>query len=123
MPVATTSPTAPASATSAPTTDPGSGSDATDAFTPDWYTCVITPESGGDPNASGGEFGWLDYSWTTTAVPYLESIGYAPGAIASVPAGAPMDQQVAATLHLWAMNGGFGPGAWNNAAGCGKAGP
>lgn len=85
------------------------GTDSTDAFTADWYRCVIDPESGGDFNNESGGFGILDSTW-------------AEYGMSGVPGDASEQTQADVALRLYAANHGFGSPCWNNGAECGKGG-
>jgi muramidase (phage lysozyme) len=85
------------------------GSNATDAFTADWWRCVITPESGGRAYVTSGLYGILDSTW------HAYHMSGHPGDYAPA-----IQEKVA--LEIYAANGGFGPVAWNNTAHCGKGG-
>lgn len=101
----TTTTTAPAP--TAPTVE--QGSDATNAFTPDWWRCVITPESSGNFDDTSGGFGILVQTWHEYGMSGVPG-DYSPQTQASV------------ALRIYQDNGGFGPSAWNNTAHCGKDG-
>ncbi len=99
-------------------------SGATNAFTPDWYRCVINPESGGNPNqpGTGGEFGFETSTWQSNPYAQVWQSQEPAGANWSLPWEAPLYIQAEAALILYTNNGGFGPTAWNNSANCGKSG-
>lgn len=86
-----------------------SGNDSTNAFTSNWYRCVIIPESGGNFSVTSGGYGILVSTW--------HSYG-----MSGVPGDYSPEAQATVALQIFASNGGFGPGAWNNPVGCGKAG-
>jgi hypothetical protein len=85
------------------------GPDSKIPFTATWWRCVITPESSGDFNATSGGFGILVSTWH-----YYGQSG--------VPGDATPKRQGKIALEIYDDNHGFGPNAWNNAAGCGKDG-
>ena len=108
----TTLPYVPPTTTLPPAVQPSSsstGSDGSNAFTASWYRCVINPESGGNFNDTSGGYGILVSTWGSYGMSGVPG-QYSPGVQASV------------ALRIFAANGGFGPGAWNNSAGCGKGG-
>lgn len=85
------------------------GNNATDAFTADWWRCVIKPESGGRAHVTSGLYGILDSTW------HAYHMSGHPGDYSPV-----VQEKIA--LEIYAANGGFGPVAWNNTAHCGKGG-
>lgn len=86
-----------------------SGDDSTNAFTSNWYRCVINPESGGNFSDTSGGYGILVSTW--------QSYG-----MSGVPGDYSAEVQAGVALRLFAANGGFGSNCWNNSAGCGKSG-
>jgi muramidase (phage lysozyme) len=70
---------------------------------------VIEPESSGNFGDTSGGYGILVSTW--------QSYG-----MSGVPGDYSADTQAQVALQIYAANGGFGPGAWNNGAGCGKGG-
>lgn len=85
------------------------GNNSTDAFTPSWWRCVIRPESSGNFNDESGAYGILISTW--------HALG-----MRGVPGDYPPVTQARVALKIYHDNGGFGPGAWNNTAHCGKQG-
>ena len=79
------------------------------AFTATWWRCVINPESGGNFNDTSGGYGILVSTW--------HSYG-----MSGVPGDYSQSAQAGVAMQIYDANGGFGPGAWNNAANCGKGG-
>ncbi|HET9173803.1 MAG TPA: hypothetical protein VFN56_00810 [Candidatus Saccharimonadales bacterium] len=92
-----------------PNTSQTSQNDATNAFTADWYRCVIDPESSGNFNDTSGGYGILVSTW------HYYGMSGVPGEYSPA-------TQAAIALKIYAANGGFGPGAWNNTAHCSKNG-
>jgi hypothetical protein len=98
--------------------------DANYAFTPTWWRCSITPESGGKAHepGTGGLFGFLSVTWHSEPYAHIWQSQQPPGADWSEPWKAPVYIQAQAALVLWKENEGFGPEAWHNSANCGKDG-
>lgn len=88
---------------------PAPVSDDSNAFSADWYRCVIFPESSDRAHVVSGLFGILSSTWHDYGMPGV------PGDYSSA-------VQAAVALRIYDRNGGFGPPAWNNRAGCGKSG-
>lgn len=83
--------------------------DANNAFTPTWRRCVIIPESSGRAHITSGLYGILVSTWHA----YGRS---------GVPGDYSPAEQAEVALKIYHDNNGFGPGAWNNSANCGKDG-
>ncbi|MGH7239450.1 MAG: hypothetical protein ACREHG_05205, partial [Candidatus Saccharimonadales bacterium] len=108
-PPTTSSPPPPPAVPAPPSPAVEQGTDSTNAFTPDWWRCVITPESSGNFDDTSGGFGILVQTWHEYGMSGVPG-DYSPQIQASV------------ALRIYHDNGGFGPSAWNNTAHCGKDG-